>query len=195
MQGGSAGSMCSYISLAIGPNASGTDYIPACANSYLLQTLVREYWGRPDATHTSDCGAVSNMAHENHYAANETFAAAAFLNGGADLNSEYTVPAQLPLALAMGIVNESTVDAAISRTLGHRFRVGMLDPFESQPAGFFEVGQESIGAPASAQLVQDMAQQGVVLLANDKGALPLRKGSKVALLGPLGACDRCLAST
>ena len=187
--GGSAGSMCSYISLAIGANSTP---VPACANEYILQTLVREYWGRPDATHTSDCGAVSNMADANHYVANHTLAAAAFLNGGADLNSEYTVPQELPLALALGLVNESTVDAAVSRTLGHRFRVGMLDPFELQPEAFFTAGQAEIGAPASAQLVQEATAQGIVLVRNAGGALPLRKGAKVALLGPLGACDRCL---
>jgi beta-D-xylosidase 4 len=187
--GGSAGSMCSYISLAVGANSTP---VPACANSYILQTLVREYWGRPDATHTSDCGAVSNMADANHYVSNHTLAAAAFLNGGADLNSEYTVPQELPLALALGLVNESTVDAAISRTLGHRFRVGMLDPFELQPEAFFTAGQAEIGAPASARLVQEAAAQGVVLLRNAGSALPLRRGSKLLLLGPLGACDRCL---
>ena len=183
--------MCSYISLAIGSNSSGTDFVPACANSYLLQTLVREYWGRPDASHTSDCGAVSNMADANHYVRNYTYAAAAFLNGGADLNSEYTVPQNLPLALELGLVNISTVEAAISRTLGHRIRAGLLDPFELQPPEFFESGQADIGSAASAQLVQDGVAQGIVMVRND-GVLPLKKGAKIALLGPLGNCDRCL---
>lgn len=79
--GAAAGSMCAYISLSIG-GAGGPPYVPACASEYLLSTLVRQYWNRPDAYHTSDCGAVSNMAHENHYAANETYAAADALNAG-----------------------------------------------------------------------------------------------------------------
>jgi hypothetical protein len=132
------------------------------------------------------------MADANHYVANHTYAAAAFLNGGADLNSEYTVPQELPLALALGLVNESTVDAAISRTLGQRFRVGMLDPLEAQPEVFFELGQADIGSASSAQLVQEATAQGIVLVRNVAGALPLNKGARIALLGPLGNCDRCL---
>ena len=91
VEGQASGSMCSYISIHIGPNQTGSTYIPACANEYLLQTVTREYWNRPDASHTSDCGAVENMYKENHYVSNATQAAAAFLNNGADLNSEYTV--------------------------------------------------------------------------------------------------------
>ncbi len=58
MQGWSAGTMCSYMSIHIdGYNPNGT-YVPSCANEYLLNDVVREYWNRPDATHLSDCGAV-----------------------------------------------------------------------------------------------------------------------------------------
>lgn len=91
VEGQATGSMCSYVSLQIDPNQTSSTYIPACASEYLLQTVTREYWGRLDATHTSDCGAVENMYKENHYVTNGTEAAAAFLNNGADLNSEYTV--------------------------------------------------------------------------------------------------------
>ncbi len=50
--------MCSYMSIHIdGFNPNGT-YVPSCANEYLLNDVVREYWNRPDATHLSDCGAV-----------------------------------------------------------------------------------------------------------------------------------------
>ena len=34
--------------------------IPSCAHPWLLTSLVREYWGRPDATHVSDCGAIED---------------------------------------------------------------------------------------------------------------------------------------
>jgi xylan 1,4-beta-xylosidase len=192
VEGNASGSMCSYISLHIGPNQTGSTYIPACANVYFLQTLVREYWGRPDATHTSDCGAVENMYKENHYVSNATLAAAAFINAGADLNSEYTVPSELPAAVQLGLVNESTIDTAISRTLGHRFQLGLLDPLEIQPFSFFSSGQESLSKPSSLQLIQDATAQGIVLVKNNDNTLPFKKGIKIAIVGPLGNCQDCL---
>ena len=45
VDGRASGSMCSYISLAISLNGTGdVPFVPACANAYLLQTVVREYW-------------------------------------------------------------------------------------------------------------------------------------------------------
>jgi hypothetical protein len=96
------------------------------------------------------------------------------------------VPTELPAAVALGLVNESTIDAAISRTLGHRFRLGLLDPLEIQPFSFFSSGQESLSMPSSLQLVQDATAQGIVLVKNDDNTLPLKKGIKLALVGPLG---------
>ncbi len=52
--------MCSYNSI---------NSVPACAHPWLLTSLVREFWGRPDATHTSDCGAVESMFTAKHWAA------------------------------------------------------------------------------------------------------------------------------
>ena len=66
-QGKSAGSMCSYISLGI----DGGPFIPACASTYLLNTLTRDYWGAAGAYHTSDCGAVEYMKNKG-YTANDT---------------------------------------------------------------------------------------------------------------------------
>lgn len=34
--------------------------IPSCAHPWLLTSLVRDFWGRPDATHVSDCGAIED---------------------------------------------------------------------------------------------------------------------------------------
>lgn len=75
--GGAAGTMCSYMSVRIGNdgNATPAGYVPSCANEYLLSEVVRSYWGRPDATHLTDCGALANMADQNHFTTNYTLAA------------------------------------------------------------------------------------------------------------------------
>ena len=48
----SAGTMCSYMSTRI-EGAPGLVYVPSCANEYILTSVVREYWGRPDAVRSS----------------------------------------------------------------------------------------------------------------------------------------------
>lgn len=206
VDGRASGSMCSYISLAISRAGTGdVPFVPACANAYLLQTVVREFWGRPDAVHTSDCGAVSNMARPRAesvagagaapepYAANDTVAAADALNGGMDLNTETTLPQQLGAALALGLTTEAALDAAVSRSLSLRMRLGLLDPLESQPfAQRGNFGAAQVGAPAHLAAALDGAAQGLVLVKNAAGALPLKRGAKLAVLGPLAAADRAL---
>lgn len=178
VRGGSSGSMCAYISLSV----DGGPSIPACANTYLLQTVVREYWDRPDAIHTSDCGAVANMADNNHYVKNYTYAAAAALNGGMDLNSNNILPNNLATAIEIGLTNETVLDAALARTLAVRIRLGLLDPLEEQPMTVW--GEERLHTAEASALVQDATAQGIVLLKNTGNALPFKQGIKLAVVGP-----------
>jgi beta-D-xylosidase 4 len=210
VEGGATGAMCAYISLRITGNettgAAGSSsqspsstldsrvsaaggfrdnggYVPACANPYLLTTLVREYWGNPDAVIISDCGAVQNMAHANGYTVNDTFSAAAALNSGMDINSELILPQQLGLALQLNLTTVAALDAAVTRTLKIRFRTGMLDPLEMQV--YTRYGIEKVGTPANLQAAYEGVAQGLVLVRNENGTLPLAPGRKLAVLGPL----------
>jgi beta-D-xylosidase 4 len=186
-QGKSSGSMCSYISLGI----DGGPFIPACASTYLLNTLTRDYWGASGAYHTSDCGAVQYMKNKG-FTANDTCSAAAALNGGMDLNSNTILPLQLKNAIDLGLTNETVLDASISRTLAWRFRLGQLDPLESQPT-YMAFGAETIGAPENVAAAQEGSDTGLVLVKNAGATLPLKRGSSIAVLGPLGVANEALA--
>jgi len=185
--GGATGSMCSYISLSIdsGP------MIPACANEYLLQTVVREFWNASHAIHTSDCGAVQYMVQKG-FTRNDTYSAAAALNGGMDLNSNTILPSQLGLALEMGLTSLSTLQASVRRTLNYRFALGQLDPLEIQSPYIAGKGLGVLGSPENKAVALEGAAQGLVLAKNSKGVLPLERGKKVALLGPLGSAQEAL---
>lgn len=61
-EGFASGVMCSYFA----PNGTSV-----CGNEWLLDGVLRKFWGRPDAVVESDCSAVANMV-KNHYAANDT---------------------------------------------------------------------------------------------------------------------------
>jgi beta-glucosidase-like glycosyl hydrolase len=77
-EGGNAQAvMCSY---------AGANGVPSCANSFLLNDLIRNKWRRPDAIVTSDCGALSNMVGANHYAKDNAHAASESLNAGCDID-------------------------------------------------------------------------------------------------------------
>jgi xylan 1,4-beta-xylosidase len=181
-----SGAMCSYMSIAV-VNASGaaTPTTPCCASPYLLGDVMRGYWGNAGAVIVSDCDAVANEATQNHYAPNLTVAAAVSLAAGLDVNDgiEYAGGA-LAAALAAGLVPESDLDAALSRTLTLRMALGYFDPPAGQP--FTSYGPEKLGTPAAKALIDDVAAQSFVLLKNDAGALPLDAAalSSVAVVGP-----------
>jgi beta-glucosidase-like glycosyl hydrolase len=187
---GAAGTMCSYFSMRITPNGSAAApvYVPSCADAYLLTDVVRTYWNRSDATHLTDCGAVWNMQFNNHFVANLTLAAAASINAGCDMNSNTITPTQLSLAVQLGLVAEATVRATAARVLAQRFRTGHFDPLESPSAQpLLALGAADVGTAASRAAAADGVAQGLVLVKNARGALPIARGKRVALLGPQGA--------
>src|SRR5690606_38010183 len=94
-----------------------------------------------------------------------------------------------------GAVPEALVDRAASRVLRQKVELGLLDPdWSPVPAAVAAVEQTQAPAdghgidldldpPAGRALARDIAEESVVLLAND-GTLPLAPGARVALIGP-----------
>ena len=85
-----AGAMCSYQA----ENGS-----PSCANSWLLNDVLRKQWKREDAYITTDCGAVRNVMGPPLNLSTQEEAAAATINAGTDLGVKETplpFPPQFP---------------------------------------------------------------------------------------------------
>jgi len=188
-----AGTMCSYFSMRVEGTPGDPVYVPSCANRYLLTEVVREFWGRPDATHLSDCGAVINMfwapPKGNGYTNGSLVAAAAAaLNAGMDQNSNTISPAHLWLALAQGLTAPAAVFGAAGRVLAQRFRLGQFDPLEALPPPLLRFGAADIGTAANREAAAEGVRQGAVLLKNGGGGapppLPLAVGSRVLVVGP-----------
>jgi beta-glucosidase-like glycosyl hydrolase len=184
-----AGTMCSYFSMHIEGAPGPLTYVPSCADPYLLTTVVREYWLRPDATHLSDCGAVFNMVKPhpegNGFVSLNNFSAAAAVavTAGMDQNSNTISPSHLGAALAAGLATEASVREAAGRVLAQRLRLGHFDPLEDMPASL-RLGPADVGTLASRAAADEGVRQGVALLRNAGGLLPLRRGSRVAVVGP-----------
>ena len=68
------------------------------------------------------------------------------------------------------------------RLFEHRIRLGEFDPPDEQP--YRKIGTDAVATDNHNQLALDAARQGIVLLKNENGTLPLSKTVKVALIGP-----------
>lgn len=73
------GFMCTYNSL---------NGVPTCADSWLLNDVLREHWGWTSEQQwvTSDCDSVQNIFYPHQYADTREAAAAAALNAGTDID-------------------------------------------------------------------------------------------------------------
>jgi beta-glucosidase len=141
-----SGSMCSYNSI---------NNISACADHWLLTSMVREYWNRPDAYVMSDCGAVEDQV-EKHDAINFADAAAQSLSAGTDwcMGTDFVLENGLVDALSQKLINTSQIDEALTRTLSVRFQLGLFDSTPTSMSKFTTYGPEKINSIASKEVAE-----------------------------------------
>ncbi|KAF4636637.1 hypothetical protein G7Y89_g1445 [Cudoniella acicularis] len=167
--------MCSY---------NAVNGVPACSDTYLLQTILREHWKWTDEDQwiTSDCDAVKNVWEDHDYGADEEEAAASSLNAGTDLDCGTYYPEHLGLAYSQGLFNLSTLDRSLIRRYASLVRLGYFDPADTQP--YRQLTFADVSTIAAQSLALRAAEEGIVLLKND-GILPFDASNKsVAIIGP-----------
>lgn len=88
-------------------------------------------------------------------------------------------------AVRKGKVQELQVDYALANTLTVQMRLGMFDG-DSSEQPFGNLGPADVCSPAHQSLALEAALQGIVLLKNDRRALPLSpsRHRTVAVVGP-----------
>jgi hypothetical protein len=137
---------------------------------------------------TSDCGAVQDIYQYHNYTANYTQAAADALNAGLDTECTWggnIIKQNLPTAIQNGSVTKATARRALGRLFRVRMRLGEFDSANEQP--YMKYGTDRIDTPAHRQLALDAARQGIVLLKNDGGVLPLKANdSSIKLVASMG---------
>ncbi|WP_448662950.1 glycoside hydrolase family 3 C-terminal domain-containing protein [Sphingomonas sp. CJ20] len=161
--------MCAYNSI------HGT---PVCALPSLMIDRLRTDWGFKGFT-VSDCDAVSNIHAFHHYRLDGASAAAAAIRGGNDLNCG-TAYAALPQAVARGLVTEAEIDTALTRALSARYALGTLFGGDSP---WNRIAPSAVGTPEHRALALEAARKAIVLLKNDADRLPLKAGSRIAVIG------------
>ncbi|ROP27037.1 glycoside hydrolase family 3 N-terminal domain-containing protein [Pseudokineococcus lusitanus] len=161
------------------------DGVPAAADASLLTDLLREEWGF-DGTVVADYFSVAFLQTLHGVAADAGDAAAQALLAGIDVELPTGTAFLEPLAARVrdGRTDEALIDRALRRVLAQKERLGLLDATAADfdPAA---VGSIDLDPPAHRDLARRIAEEGVVLLAND-GTLPLAPDAarRVAVVGP-----------
>ncbi|MFC7494993.1 MULTISPECIES: beta-glucosidase family protein [unclassified Nocardioides] len=165
-----------------------TDGVPAAADRALLTTLLRDELGFT-GTLVSDYFSVAFLRTLHHVAETDGDAARLALEAGIDVELPSVNAFGQPLldAIASGLVDEKTVDRALSRVLLQKCQLGLLDP-DWAPA---EPTDVDLDPPEARALALDLARRSVVLMAND-GTLPLAAGARVAVVGPRADTDEAM---
>jgi beta-xylosidase len=173
-EGGARSVMASY---------TAVDGVPSHADGELLTRTLRDEYGFT-GTVVSDYEGIWFLATLHRVAGSSAEAAALALEAGVDVELPHRRCYGTPLAEAVraGQVAERVVDQAVARVLRQKFDLGMLDPGWVPDEDGASV---DLNPPGHRGLARLLAEESVVLLANDKRALPLDPAARIAVVGPL----------
>lgn len=156
---------------------------PCCASNSLLVDILREGWNYRHVV-VSDCGAINDFynrgRHETH--PDSATASSAAVRAGTDLECGRSYRS-LVGAVNKGLIAESELDVSLKRLLKARFELGDFDPDSIVP--WTSIPMSIVNCEAHQQLALEMARKSLVLLKNDKNALPLpKKANGILVMGP-----------
>lgn len=157
------------------------DGVPCTSSEYLLQRVLRQQWGFGGFVIT-DCGAINMLAYGHDVAKDGEEAAAMALKAGVDMEmSGEMFSKHLQSALLNKSVTEADLNEAVKRVLSMKFRLGLFERPYVDPKKAAEI----IGCREHVELARQVALEGIVLLKNEGGTLPLNKEiGKIAVIGP-----------
>jgi beta-glucosidase len=163
------------------------DGVPASANPYLLNTILRQEWGF-GGTVVSDYQAIQELEAFG-YATSGADAARLALTAGVDIEMGVQVPSQYstytdfgPNLVKSGQVSIATINNDVRHVLTLKFLAGLFDHPLTDPN---RVKTAEL-TPASLAVARTMAGRSMVLLKDQNHALPLSTSTpSVAVVGPL----------
>lgn len=157
------------------------DGIPATANKWLLEDVLRKEWGFKGFVVT-DFGSVRELV-DHGVAQDYKQGAELAINAGTDMDmvSESFI-SSLKKSVSEGKVSMATIDAACRRVLEAKYKLGLF----TNPYRNFDPDKAAkvTLTPASKQTAKEAALKSMVLLKNSNNILPLAQNRKIALVGP-----------
>jgi len=133
-------------------------------------------------------GGNANFGHA--YSLNGPMAVQDGVRAGCDSNCGDPYRVSGMAAIQAGLVAERELNASIRRLLRPHFQLGLFDPPAGQP--FTGYTWDDVDTPEHRQLALEAARQSIVLLQNPAAVLPLKKGTKVLVAGPMYDATRAL---
>lgn len=167
------------------------DGIPASGNKWLLTDLLRKQW-KFNGFVVSDYTSVNEMIA--HGLGDLQAVSALCLNAGLDMDMVGEgFLTTLEKSLNEGKTTEDAINTACRRVLEAKYKLGLFDdPYryidEKRPA-------QDILTKANRDAARELAANSFVLLKNENQVLPLKKGGKIALLGPLADSQNNMLGT
>lgn len=154
---------------------------PCCGSKRLLVDILREEW-EFDGHVTSDCWAIKDF-HEYHMVtSNAVESVSLAMNMGCDLNCG-NLYINLLRAVKDNMVDEATIDRAVTRLLTTRMKLGLFD--EQSKVPYSGITYEQVDTKENRELNLKAARQSLVLLKNEENLLPLDK-NKIKTIGIIG---------
>lgn len=161
------------------------DGIPATANAWLVNDVLRKQWGF-DGFVVTDYASIHEMA--THGVGDLASSSARALRAGTDMDMVAKgFIGTLEQSLANGQVSMADINQACRRVLEAKYKLGLFkDPYK-----YVRVKNRNqyVYTAANRKAARDLAAETFVLLKNENHVLPLKKQGKIALIGPL-ANDR-----
>ena len=161
------------------------DGIPATANAWLVNDVLRKQWGF-DGFVVTDYASIHEMS--THGVGDLATSSARALHAGTDMDMVAKgFVGTLEQSLANGQVSMADINQACRRVLEAKYKLGLFkDPYK-----YVRVKNRNqyVYTAANRKAARDLAAETFVLLKNENHVLPLKKQRKIALIGPL-ANDR-----
>ena len=158
------------------------DNVPATANKWLLEDLLRKQWGFKGLVLT-DYASINDLVR--HGVGDPVSTTIRALEAGTDIDMEaYAYHYMLPEAVKNGRVPMALIDKACRRVLEAKYQLGLFE----NPYKYCDVTRPSkdFFTKENRTKSRQAACESFVLLKNDNNLLPLKKGGTIAVIGPHG---------
>ena len=152
------------------------DGVPSTCSEDLLTGVLRNQWGF-DGFVVSDLESIDGIFRDHRIAESKQEAGEMALRAGVDVDLGANCFSLLAESVKKGLISEALIDRAVKRVLVRKFAAGLFDnPYiDENPQGVRSEEHLAVAAQA--------ARESVTLLEN-RGVLPLKAGTKIALIGP-----------
>lgn len=157
--------------------------VPVHASYKYLTEILKKDWGF-DGVVVSDWHGVSLLREVHHLTETVEEAAAKAVNAGVEIETpNINYYKNLADIVRAGMIPVERIDDAVRRILRLKFRMGLFD--EGLFVNLNETRRE-VGNEQAREVARAVGAEGIVLLKNDDGLLPLstEKYRKIALIGP-----------